>query len=878
MLDPLIERPLYLPNEKALLSRDGGVCPADGSRLAFDPLHPHEHRCIRCGRVVSGELHHRSWIRHYHLWISERAIHLALLGALEGDTRLSARAADVLTAYAALYPTVPNRDNVLGPSRLFFSTYLESLWLAQLVTAAAITEGAVPAVRATLEPVVVESAALVASFDEGASNRQVWNDAALIAAGTWLADEALVNLGLEGPHGLRALLRHGVTADGLWFEGENYHFFALRGFVFAAELLRAAGLELYAVPETGVPLTAMFIAPLETLLPDLTLPARGDAPFGVSVRQPRFAELWELGFARTGDARVAGLLSELYDADLPPVSDEGIAAIAEQEDNISPARLERHRLGWKALLWMRPERPPAPRDAWRGSSCLLPAAGIAVLRPDAERYISVECGGRPGGHGHPDLLHLSVYWSGSVLLDFGTGSYVTPSLHWYRSTLAHNAPGRADVGQLERHGWCAAFDVTPGWSWCRATATDLFGAGTESVRTVVVGPRYVLDVVDVRVPPDVPIDLPLHPLGGVAAFEGRRLERTRDDAIDADAVEAVTELDCGPRRLALNAGDPPLELVTMPRAGERWLVASAPGPPDPWLADGSPLGFTVRRALGPGRWTQVYAPIGTVAEVTEESEETITVRLADGGHDVVWGGVDRWHVTTAAGQTIALSGGRPAPARRLQADPQPPTIRGARLAGAPTPQDWHRRVPSEAVYVLDGRHYRQSEQRYGAAGPFRARVAVAVIGTRLCFLADVEKSDPCGPRLPGPVLDNEADDIHADGLQVYEGSDVWGGYVVVPDPGGEGVRVRGVRGTAADPSRVTGTWRRTERGYAVVVCVETGRAWQRGDRVPVALVINEMYPDRQRRAGQLVLGGRPGWVYLRGDRESPRDGVHVEVA
>ena len=24
--------------------------------------------------------------------------------------------------------------------------------------------------------------------------------------------------------------------------------------------------------------------------------------------------------------------------------------------------------------------------------------------------------------------------------DMGTGSYVDPSLHWYRSTLAHNAP------------------------------------------------------------------------------------------------------------------------------------------------------------------------------------------------------------------------------------------------------------------------------------------------------------------------------------------------------------------------------------------------------------------------------------------------------
>ena len=29
----------------------------------------------------------------------------------------------------------PNKDNVLGPTRLFFSTYLESIWLLQLVVA-----------------------------------------------------------------------------------------------------------------------------------------------------------------------------------------------------------------------------------------------------------------------------------------------------------------------------------------------------------------------------------------------------------------------------------------------------------------------------------------------------------------------------------------------------------------------------------------------------------------------------------------------------------------------------------------------------------------------------------------------------------------------
>jgi len=41
-----------------------------------------------------------------------------------------------------------------------------------------------------------------------------------------------------------------------------------------------------------------------------------------------------------------------------------------------------------------------------------------------------------------------------------------------------------------------------------------------------------------------------------------------------------------------------------------------------------------------------------------------------------------------------------------------------------------------------------------------------------------------------------------------------------------------------------------------------------GVRFPFDLLVNEMRPDRLRRAGQLVWSGGGGWVYLRGDRQS----------
>jgi hypothetical protein len=58
-----------------------------------------------------------------------------VLYALVGDPAHAAFAARVLDAQADAYLAYPNRDNVLGPSRPFFSTYLESLWLLHVCVA-----------------------------------------------------------------------------------------------------------------------------------------------------------------------------------------------------------------------------------------------------------------------------------------------------------------------------------------------------------------------------------------------------------------------------------------------------------------------------------------------------------------------------------------------------------------------------------------------------------------------------------------------------------------------------------------------------------------------------------------------------------------------
>src|SRR5258705_9336220 len=189
-LEPLVGRAPEIPETKALLSRAGGRCEVDGATLEFDPWPPHRPRCPVCGTIHRGELHDRAWVRSYQLWLAERAVHSALFHVLNGDPRHGALARDILGAYAERYLRYPNQDNVLGPTRLFFSTYLESIWLLQICIAADLLErsGDRQTADVVRDRIVVPSSALIAEYDERMSNRQGWNNNALLPSATLLSD------------------------------------------------------------------------------------------------------------------------------------------------------------------------------------------------------------------------------------------------------------------------------------------------------------------------------------------------------------------------------------------------------------------------------------------------------------------------------------------------------------------------------------------------------------------------------------------------------------------------------------------------------------------------------------------------------------------
>jgi hypothetical protein len=244
----------------------------------------------------------------------------------------------------------------------------------------------------------------------------------------------------------------------------------------------------------------------------------------------------------------------------------------------------------------------------------------------------------------------------------------------------------------------------------------------------------------------------------------------------------------------------------------------------------------------------------------------------------------RCRVIDSDGETHKLGGARQRPEWPPLRKIRQKTIFCPVLSKMPSPSDWESALPKSAIVRLGAANYRRSELPYGAGRKFSARTAVFAVGDKLCFAVRVVKKNVTfrTTDTPDPRLDNENADIHSDGVQCYlnagsgGGKGGWRGYLLVPKPDSESVRVSPVAGTAADPSEAHASWEKTSDGYSLLVAIDFGARVERGMRIPVDAVVNEMYSNRQRRAGQLALSGG-GWVYLRGDREHPVSATIAEV-
>lgn len=871
-----LSRSPAIPTQKALLSTDGGFCPHDGAQLTFDPWSPTAHRCPRCGRAATGERHDRHWVRFQHLWLAERAAELAAVGVLGGHGAAAEGAARLLRGYAERYPSYPNRDNVLGPARLFFSTYLESIWLTNYLAAATLLRDGGGLDERTVEAVssvADEAANVIGEFNEGYSNRQTWHAAALTAVAVWFEDEGLAATAVESDTGLIGHLVRGFGEDGTWYEGENYHLFALRGLLTGLGWARAAGVDVAADERLAPLLTAALLAPSRTALPDLTFPARKDSRYGISLAQPMYLELWEVAAGRLGDAgtdasQLDGWLGALYASPSPEA--EAFDSYLHEAGDPPPARRTRADLSWWSLLEMAPALDTAD-GGWQPRSVYLPSQGLAVLR-HGDVYASLESGAYGGGHGHPDRLHLTVHARGVHWLpDPGTGSYVTPDLFWYRSTLAHGAPRLDGTSQPMNDAVPEAFGADEEWSWVRGRFGDVH-------RTVVLGPRYLVDVVELGSEEEHRLELPWH-FAGTADGGGASWS----------AAPLAEPFVSGGERLAHDSDSVTLRFKANADRAEAGLDARLHGPGELIRAEGPGVPgaprttFYLQRASGRGvRFIAVLEPHGAdeapAVRAVRSIGEAVEIDTASGTERVtllddrvrIEAGDDSREVMNTIKPIVGIS----SPALR----PERPEAHAPWIAEPPPLDGTLDGFDDGAPLMLDTEdQYRRSEEPYVGPDELCAAVYLNWSDDALFVAVDVRKPALAirGETAAPLRLDNEPDDIHSDGVQLYlrDASGTVLGWLIVPAvDGAPALRVRPVAGTAAAADTIGGSWAETDDGYAVTLRVALpGLADHvaRGGELGFDLIVNEMRPGRERRAGQLVWSGGGGWVWLRGDRQDP---------
>jgi hypothetical protein len=885
-LEPVLTRPLFIPKDKALLSRAGGRCAQDGVSLEFDPFSPTSHRCPACGAVYQGELHDRAWNTWYHLWFAERVLQAALFHRLVPNADYAAFARRALLAYTDAYLTYPNRDNVLGPTRPFFSTYLESIWLLQICVAADLVarDGDQATADVVRERIVVPSSALIASFDEGRSNRQVWNNAALLASALLLGDRNRADRIVHGRSGVGEHLGEALLADGTWYEGDNYHQFAIRGLWYAVTLCDVSGIALTA--EHSRAFDRGVAATFASALPDFTFPSRKDSQYAVSLRQWRFAELAELGMARTPSDELGDALARCYEVGHDRRDTGRSRSTADAERNAPSSLLTRDDLSWRALLHALPRLPvSAPVEP---RSLHLAGQGLAIFRRPGRVFVAMDYGQSGAGHGHPDRLNLLLSHGDQRWLDdLGTGSYVEKTLHWYRSSLAHNAPFVNGRSQRSADGHLSAYDERGDFGWVEAQFTD---SDVTLTRALIVTPHYLVDELSWSSPRDVQVDLPWHV---DAKLDGVELRPTSIDGADGleDGFDFARDWSAAAlppgvvARLRANAGEKRLALWLHSKGAATLTRAYAPGQP----ASMTRPFYMVRLHGAQGRVRTVAAWDASVTSAEFEGDR-VRVECTPNRHTHLRtpGG---WRVeatgsggaaTTDLGGRVAAVKARPAPVPGSRINIRQPANFGG----------WWSELPQadrKRLHVVElGEHnYRRSEESWQEAGRPSATLAISVADHELELFIDVRAlNQRFMPANAENRLDNEHADTMGAGVQLYVGDHRGRGmWMLVPEVGGEHVRVREIAGSSY-PVTPAARWRAHPAGYELHVTLKYSPQWfsptllttHQRPTLDLTMVINEAVDGRARRRGQLVTGDARGQhVYLRGDREGEANALHFDA-
>jgi len=484
-VDTFLRKGFNVPKESGYVFFE--TCPRDNTELVFDPYRPDAYCCPVCGMNYKDKPYKRSWILRYHCWLSQMSVLVGIVYLIDGNEAYANAIRKMLLDYAKYYDDYPNNDNELGPTKTFQSTYMESIWIMYLAEAYDMVRRSscftADDHRVIMNYLFRPSVDIILDYDEKMNNRQAFNNAGILAVGFLLEEPKLIDYALYGPHGFEVHMEKSVLEDGLWYEGDNYHFATLTSIVNIAEMCRHNDIDMYSKDFNGHTIKMMFDAPLLSLQPDLTFPSRKDSRYASHIAQRWYANLYELAYSRYLDPMYAKILKIVYSyKEHGNAEKQNAAGVID----IFPSEVSRrNRLDWRGFLNATPELGDE-EGLPVTYSVNMKGTGLAVLRRnDKGVYVSLDYGNYGGGHGHPDRLNLNLFINGRRWLsDWGTGNYYLDHLKWYRSTIAHNTIGVDGYTQLPVDGECIIFEEKPEVSIVSAQVKEI-APGVDMKRTII---------------------------------------------------------------------------------------------------------------------------------------------------------------------------------------------------------------------------------------------------------------------------------------------------------------------------------------------------------------------------------------------------------
>lgn len=483
--DQMLKKGFFVPETCGFVFYNS--CKSDNTPLIFDPYDPKNHVCPTCGMNYQDPPFHRAWQCYYHQWLAQMSIQLGIVYAVTKDPCYAAAVRKMLLDYSSRYPGYENNDNELGTTKVFQSTYIESVWLSYLTCGYDLTNSdscySFQDRRIILKELFHPSAEVIRDYDEKWNNRQAFNNSGMCAAAILTEDDELLQYVLYGEHGFAAHMDHSVLQDGLWYEGDNYHFATVPSMVNIAEMCLHNGIDLYHQSFGGHSISDMFLAPLQSLQPDFTFPSRKDSPYASQIAQRWYSGLYELAHTRYPEEEAFGrILQVMYSQHLPEDTDyKNAAGLMDIFTSVPASRTD---LDWRGFMTMTPDLGKI-QGVPVTKSVNMKGTGLAVLRQQEGRhYLSLDYGDYGGGHGHPDRLAVTWFANGRRwLCDYGTGQYYFDHLNWYRSTIGHNTLGIDGKQHSMVNGTCKIFGETPTCSVAQGECIGLI-PGVNASRTV----------------------------------------------------------------------------------------------------------------------------------------------------------------------------------------------------------------------------------------------------------------------------------------------------------------------------------------------------------------------------------------------------------